>query len=89
MNEETKHFDEDLNLRVNPKFSEDLNILFKPQFSIPSEVDRAVMDKAHRTYQYLADCRGCCGYYFRLQFEFNTKARADYKSVSPWRGPGG
>lgn len=48
MNEETKHFDEDLDLRVSKKFSEDLNILFKPQFSIPPEVDRAVMDKAHQ-----------------------------------------
>jgi hypothetical protein len=48
MNEETKHFDEDLDLRVSPKFSEDLNILFKSQFSIPPEVDRAVMDRAHQ-----------------------------------------
>lgn len=48
MNEETKHFDEDLDLRVSQKFSEDFNILFKPQFSIPPEVDRAVMDKAHQ-----------------------------------------
>ena len=48
MSEETKHFDEDLDLRVSQKFSEDLNILFKPQFSIPLEVDRAVMDKAHQ-----------------------------------------
>ncbi|MHC4535358.1 MAG: dockerin type I domain-containing protein [Planctomycetota bacterium] len=46
MSEETKHFDEDLNLRVSQKFSEDLNILFKSQFSIPPEVDRAVMDRA-------------------------------------------
>ena len=48
MNEETKHFDEDLDLRVSQKFSEDLNFLFKPQFSIPPEVDRAVMDMARR-----------------------------------------
>jgi len=48
MNEETKHFDENLDLRVSRKFSEDLNILFKPQFSIPPEVDRAVLDRAHQ-----------------------------------------
>lgn len=48
MSEETKHFDEDLDLRVSQQFSEDLNILFKPQFSIPPEFDRAVMDKAHQ-----------------------------------------
>ena len=45
MNEETKHYDENLDLRVSQKFSEDLNILLKPQFSIPPEIDRAVMDK--------------------------------------------
>ena len=48
MNEETKHFDEDLDLRVSQKLSEDFNILFKPQFSIPPEIDRAVLDKAHQ-----------------------------------------
>ncbi|MDT8302557.1 MAG: dockerin type I domain-containing protein [Sedimentisphaerales bacterium] len=48
MNEETKHFDEDLDLRVSQKLSEDLNILFKPQFSIPPEVDRAILDKANQ-----------------------------------------
>ena len=48
MSEETKHFDENLDLRVSPKFSEDLNILFKSQFSIPPEIDRAVLDRAHQ-----------------------------------------
>jgi len=48
MSEETRHFDEDLDLRISPKFSEDLNILFKPQFSIPPGVDRAVLNKAHQ-----------------------------------------
>jgi hypothetical protein len=50
MSEETKHFDEDLDLRVSQKFSEDLNILFKPQFSIPPEIDRAVLDKANEKF---------------------------------------
>jgi len=48
MSEETRHFDEDLDLRVSRKFSEDLNILFKPQFSISPEVDRIVLDKAYQ-----------------------------------------
>lgn len=50
MSEETKHFDEDLDLRVSQKFSEDLNILFKTQFSIPPEVDRAILDRAHQQF---------------------------------------
>jgi len=50
MNEETKHFDENLDLRVSQKFSEDINILFKPQFSIPPEIDRAVMDKVRQQF---------------------------------------
>ncbi len=50
MSEETKHFDEDLVMRVSQKFSEDLNILFKPHFSIPPEVDRAVLEGAHQQF---------------------------------------
>ena len=50
MNKETKHFDENLDLMLRQKFSEDLNILFKSQFSIPPEVDRAVMDRAHQRF---------------------------------------
>ena len=48
MTEKKEHFDEDLDLRISPKLSEDLNTLFKPQFSVPSEVDRAIIDKAHQ-----------------------------------------
>ncbi len=48
MNEKPEHFDEHLDLKVSPEFSADLNTLFKPQFSIPPEVDRAVMDRAHQ-----------------------------------------
>jgi len=48
MTEKKGHFDEDLDLKVSPKFSEDLNTLFKPQFSVPSEVDRAIIDKVHQ-----------------------------------------
>jgi hypothetical protein len=48
MTEKKGHFDEDLDLRMSPKFLEDLNTLFKPQFSVPPEVDRAIIDKAHQ-----------------------------------------
>lgn len=50
MTEKKEHFDEDLDLKVSPKLSEDLNTLFKPHFSVPPEVDRAVMDQAHRRF---------------------------------------
>jgi hypothetical protein len=50
MNEKPEHFDENLDLKVSPEFSADLNALFKPQFSIPPEVDRAVLDKAHQQF---------------------------------------
>ena len=48
MTEKKEHFDEDLDLRISPKLSEDLNTLFEPQFSVPSEVDRAIIDKVHQ-----------------------------------------
>jgi len=48
MTERKEHFDEDLDLRVSPGFSEDLRTLFKPQLSVPPEVDRAIIDKAHQ-----------------------------------------
>ncbi len=48
MANKNRHFDEDLDLKVSPKLSEDLNTLFKPQFSVPPEVDRAIIDKAHQ-----------------------------------------
>ena len=48
MTNKNRHFDEDLDLKVNPKLSEDLNTLFKPQFSVPPEIDRAIIDKAHQ-----------------------------------------
>lgn len=46
MPKEKEHFDEDL--RISSKLSADLNALFEPQAGIPPEVDRAVMDKAHK-----------------------------------------
>ncbi len=48
MTERKEHYDEDSDLGLSPKFSEDLNTLFKPHLSVPPEVDRAIMDWAHR-----------------------------------------
>ena len=48
MTDKKEHFDEDLDLKVSPKLSEDLNALFKRQFSVPPELDRAIIDKAHQ-----------------------------------------
>ncbi|MFW9893986.1 MAG: dockerin type I domain-containing protein [Candidatus Thorarchaeota archaeon] len=48
MNNEEKHFDEDLELRVSDKLSADLNNLYKTNMTIPPEVDRAIMDRAYQ-----------------------------------------
>jgi hypothetical protein len=48
MNEEEKHFDEDLELKVSNKLSKDLKHLFKADITIPPEVDRAIMDRAYQ-----------------------------------------
>ena len=48
MTEKKEHYDEDSDLGLSPKFSEDLSTLFKPHLSVPPEVDRAVLDQAHR-----------------------------------------
>ncbi len=50
MDEKPEHFDEHLELKISPEFSADLNALLKPHFSIPYEIDRAVMDKAHEQF---------------------------------------
>ncbi len=42
------HFDEDMDLRIASKLSADLNALFEPKVGVPPEVDRAVMDRAHK-----------------------------------------
>ena len=48
MTKSKEHFDEDMDLRIPSKLSADLNALFEPQVGIPPEVDRAVMDRAHK-----------------------------------------
>lgn len=50
MSEKTGHFDENSDFGISPEFSADLNAIFKPQFSVPPEVDKAIMDRAHRRF---------------------------------------
>jgi hypothetical protein len=48
MSERKEHLDEDMDLRVSSKLSADLKALFDPKIGVPPEVDRAVMDRAHK-----------------------------------------
>jgi len=55
MTERKEHFGEDPaarrpveDLRIPSKLSADLNALFEPRVGVPPEVDRAVMDRAHK-----------------------------------------
>ena len=48
MTKRKEHFDENLDLRITSKLSADLNALFEPQVGVPPDVDRAVMDHAHK-----------------------------------------
>ena len=48
MTERKEHFDENLDLGISSKLSADLNALFQPQVGVPPEVDRAVMERAHK-----------------------------------------
>ena len=48
MTERKEHFDEDSDLRIPSKLSADLKNLLGPKVGIPPEVNRAVMDRAHK-----------------------------------------
>ena len=48
MTKENGQFDNNSNLKISDEFGADLGKLFRPQSSIPSEVDRAILDKASR-----------------------------------------
>jgi hypothetical protein len=48
MTKRKEHFDEDSDLRIPSKLSGDLKALFQPRIGVPPEVDRAVMDRAHK-----------------------------------------
>ena len=48
MTKRKEYFGEDMDLRIPSKLSADLNALFEPQVEVPPEVDRAVMDRAHK-----------------------------------------
>lgn len=46
MNEENRHFDQDLGEDVRPEFSRELKALFGPSSGVPGRVDRAVAGAA-------------------------------------------
>ncbi|MHC4467486.1 MAG: dockerin type I domain-containing protein [Planctomycetota bacterium] len=48
MGDNKKHIDEDLNLTVPNKLSSDLKVLFNSDTSVPPEIDRDIIDKAHQ-----------------------------------------
>jgi hypothetical protein len=48
MTKRKEHFDKDSDLRIPSKLSADLKALFEPKVGIPPEVDRAVIDRAHK-----------------------------------------
>lgn len=48
MSDKHRHFDNDPDLTVAPRFSEDLGQLFAPDRPIPASVDRAVAEAARR-----------------------------------------
>jgi len=48
MNDEKKHFEQDLELKVSDRLSADLKALFTPEKPAPSEADYAVMNRAHQ-----------------------------------------
>jgi hypothetical protein len=58
MTERKEHFDENMDLRIPSKLSADLNALFEPQLGVPPEVDRAVMDRAHKHFAPLQSGKG-------------------------------
>jgi hypothetical protein len=58
MAERTEHFDEDLDLRISSKFSNDLKALFEPPVGVPPELDRAVIDRAHKHFERLQSGKG-------------------------------
>ena len=65
MTERKEHFDEDStvrrpveDLRVSSRFSNDLKALFQPRIGVPPELDRAVMDRAHKHFISLQSGKG-------------------------------
>ena len=58
MNERKEHFDEDSDLRISSKLSADLKALFQPRVGVPPEVDRAVMDRAHKHFAGIKSGKG-------------------------------
>jgi len=53
-----EHFDENSDLRAPSKLSADLNALFQSRVGVPPDVDRAVMDRAHKHFAPLQSGKG-------------------------------
>ena len=73
MTKRKEHFDENSDLRAPSKLSADLNALFEPQIGIPPEVDRAVMDRAHK---HLAPLQSDKGRRLRIHWGWRIAAAA-------------
>ena len=58
MTEKKEHFVKDSDLRIPSKLSADLNALFEPQVGVPPEMDRAVLDRAHKHFAPLQSSKG-------------------------------
>jgi len=68
-----EHFGKDSDLRITSKLSADLNALFEPQVGVPPEVDRAVMDRAHK---HLAPLQSVKGKRLRIHWGWRIAAAA-------------
>jgi len=80
MTKRKEHFDEDSaarrpveNLRIPSKLSADLNALFQPRVGVPPEVDRAVMDRAHK---HFAGIKPGKGRFLRIHWAWRIAAAA-------------
>ena len=58
MTKRKEHFDEDMDLKITSKLSADMKALFEPQVGVPPEVDRAVMDRAHKHFSAMQSSKG-------------------------------
>jgi hypothetical protein len=58
MTEKNKYFYEDLDLRIPSRLSNDLKAIFEPQAGVPPEIDRAVMDRAHKYFSAVQSSQG-------------------------------
>ena len=58
MTDRTRHFDDDAEFKVSRKLEANLEELFKPPVGVPSEVDRAVLDRAYKHFRKIPAASG-------------------------------